>query len=664
MKDMLKIPMDYSVYCFDIFDTIISRTVQPEHVKKIWSKEIQQVFRVTQNCNEIYSLRNGLEAELCKKNEDQGYCLEFQYEMMLNELYDKLNINDSKDEFIRKCYDIELEIEKRNQILCQDTVLTIKELKNKGKRIYCVSDFYTPKKFIASLFKYHNIYEYIDDFFVSSECLLTKRDGRLYDYVLKELNLNASEVFMIGDNKWSDVDSAKNHNIMAYHIDRTEQHNKYKAFEEQNRAYKAEENIMRLYKKCKRNEYEDLTFTLYHFIEKLFYELQGKNIRNVFFLSREGEFLKKLFDFFQLQRIMDESERIKTHYLMVSRKATLMVSLKPLEYENFEMIFRQYINISLYDFLSSLGFLQEEQEQLGSELGVDIHEKKADFPRDEVYEQLRSNVLFQKLYEDKRNTQNSNFTKYLNSFGVDFETENLCLVDVGWKGTIQDNLLVYFQGAKKIEGFYLGLVAAGKEHENNIKSGLLFDCVNRERSDYFDVYNENKSIFEVVLGATHGSADSYETENGEVVVKTSQREEERELFISLISPIQEKIFALFQVLDNELINRFYDISSLESVWAGIQARLVFLPTSKQIDIFYKIYHFENFGIFEFTKFKTNEHISIRQRLKNLRRLLKEKSRFFGDSFWRIVALRDAGLSVFIKPYGYYLYNQHYMNRGE
>ncbi len=653
-----------SIYFYDIFDTIISRKVQPEYIKKIWSRDIAQMYSLKEGAKGVYAARNEIESKLCKDNEAAGNDLEFRYADMLSSLYERLKPDTDLESFAANCRNSEFAIETRNQYVCDDVVEKIKERRAEGAKIYCVSDFYLPVDFIKEMFEFHGICGLFDGFYISSEYLLTKRSGKLYDYVIKDLALNPSDVLMTGDNKWSDVECAVQHGLNAEHIDRTERHNEYQAFLEKYDNYDAASHIMSLYKKCNRDDYEDLTFSLYRFIEKLYYELLGGSVKNVFFLSREGEFLKKLFDKYQAERVYDENMRIRTHYLMVSRKATLMVSLKPLDEEPFEMIFRQYINISLFDFLSSLGFEESEQEEIGRQLGADIHEKVTDLPRHEIFSNLKANEYFRKLYEEKRTTQHDNFTKYLESFGVDFDKENMCLVDVGWKGTIQDNILVYFGGEKTVKGLYLGLVAAGKESPYNIKKGLLFDSVNGGISTYFDIYNENKSIYEVILGATHGSADHYVLENGMVTVATAQKKEERELYNTLIAPIQKGIYELFVKLDDGLRDRYYDMEETDRTWADIHARLVFLPTKNQIDIFYKIYHFENFGVFEFTKFKTAEHISLKMRCKNFKRMMKERRNFFLSSFWGVVALRDAGLSVFIRPYGYYMYNRFFKNKGE
>lgn len=640
------------IYCFDIFDTIVSRTVDPEYVKKIWSREIKQIFRLDESAQKIYRNRFEIEAALCDDNQKKGYDLEFQYANMVSELKERLKIQIDYNEFLTLCLATELEIEERVQRLCDDVVDTIRELKHNEKTVICISDFYLPKEALVKLLSHHGIAEYIDDIYVSSEKLLTKRTGRLYQWMLENTGYLPEELVMIGDNEISDVRNALNYGITGVWIDRKKQHQKYEEFRKATEESHIKEDIWNLYKKIDRDKYQDMTFVLYNFIEKLYSKLRQKKIKDVLFFSREGEFLKKIFDYYQNVRVVDPEERIRTHYFLVSRKSTLMPSLDVLEKEKFEIIFRQYINISVYDFLMSLGFEESEVEEICKIIQVDSKHKYSDFPRESIYNALIQCEKFKELYEVKRIEQKRNFAEYLKSFNFDY-SDRIALVDVGWKGTIQDNLFIFFDESKLIQGMYIGLVAPGKENSLNQKEGLIFDCVN-EKTKFFNVYNENKSIFEVLLGASHGSADHYENIDGKICVKTAEKEEEKALYQNLILPIQKEIMSVFTQISECLINRFYDSEELENVFAEIHAKLVYMPTKKQMDIFYNIYHYENFGVFEFSKFKNEAKVSCLESLKSLCRLIKNKRAFFNVYFWSVLGLRDAGLKFLVRPYGWYM----------
>jgi predicted HAD superfamily hydrolase len=97
--------------------------------------------------------------------------------------------------------------------------------------------------------------------------------------------------------------------------------------------------------------FPELATTLLYFIARLHDALVEQGVRQVYFLSREGQPLKRMFDLYQNK----VSGSITSYYLEVSRRSTLLPSLEPLAEEGFETLFRQYRRISLFEFLSSLG---------------------------------------------------------------------------------------------------------------------------------------------------------------------------------------------------------------------------------------------------------------------------------------------------------------------
>lgn len=99
---------------------------------------------------------------------------------------------------------------------------------------------------------------------------------------------------MIGDNEWSDYQSALNFGLNAILIDRKQQKEMYLKFEKEheNSTY-LNRGLERIYNSCNRDKYEDIAFSLYLFTEKLYIYACKNKIRHLFFLSREGEFLKR-----------------------------------------------------------------------------------------------------------------------------------------------------------------------------------------------------------------------------------------------------------------------------------------------------------------------------------------------------------------------------------
>ena len=136
--------------------------------------------------------------------------------------------------------------------------------------------------------------------------------------------------------------------------------------------------------------FPELATTLFYFIQKLHDALVEQGVEQVYFLSREGQPLKRMFDMYRERA----GGRITSHYLEVSRRSTLLPSLGPLAEENFETLFRQYRRISLLEFLSSLG-LEQQTKRIAQALGLSDgaeDQREEDFPTSQTFTALKAPV--------------------------------------------------------------------------------------------------------------------------------------------------------------------------------------------------------------------------------------------------------------------------------
>lgn len=267
--------------------------------------------------------------------------------------------------------------------------------------------------------------------------------------------------------------------------------------------------------------------------------------------------------------------------------------------------------------------------------------------------------LFQNVYEARRKQQRSNFICYLRSFGVDFKSEGLHLVDVGWKGSIQDNIFYILSSKVAVRGYYIGSFNATQRSANNTKKGLLFDNYPHP-SPYFGVYNCNRSLFEMMLGASHGSADCYMVspltgaaqstdcvaykeivvDSGGLFVMTLDLPQERQLYETDIKPLQHSMLGVTSQL-----NRAYMITGfIPSVewFARHHARMVFKPRRQEISFFERLYHLENFGIFEFTDFGTHDKVTLKSKVHNLIIIMRNPA-VLESGIWPPIILKRLGL---------------------
>jgi hypothetical protein len=246
---------------------------------------------------------------------------------------------------------------------------------------------------------------------------------------------------------------------------------------------------------------------------------------------------------------------------------------------------------------------------------------------------------------------------------------------VGWKGSIQDNIFHILGQEVDVSGCYVGSLIATERKKNNRKQGLLFDD-SMGLSPYFHVYNNNRSLYEMMLGASHGSADGYYSPEqykqlgedhrkvvsagitgpaGEVCVATLDMPEERALFEKDIRPLQEALFSCFAAQNRAYLQACCTAPPAE--WFARQhARMVFKPSSEEVEFFERLYHLENFGVFEFTDFQSGETLPLVTRLKNLVRVIRSKT-LLESGIWPPIILRRLGVGFYRYIDGYRRYRR-------
>lgn len=648
----------------DIFDTIILRRVHPEYVKKLVSLKLGDLFDIPHQ--QLYILRAQLEEKICQRNAAAGYDLEFCYDKFLAEYFDILSdycgiqANTSLDQFIDLYKTYELSIEKNVQFYDQAIVDWLRDVKQQGKKVILVSDFYMSATDIKALLAAKDLANIYDDIVVSSDQLITKRSGKLYHYLLEHHYISAANTtMMLGDNHAADYQMALAHQIRSVLLDRSQIKNHYQ--QQANLANnkkdfnQAAEGLIHT---SGASVFPEFFITCYAFIDRLFKLCVRRNIKQLYFLSREGLLLKQLFDVYQAYYLKARPElAVQSHYLLASRRSTAAASLKPLAQEKFETLFRQYADISLHDFSASYGFDLQRMQQISKKLDIDFYQIIRKLGRTTTFQSLLADTEFQQLYESHRIEQKQCFKQYLSQLGYK-AGDPLVVVDVGWKGTIQDNIYFALDEATPMLGTYIGMLGAGNAAVKNNKTALLFDY---KHLDYaFHIYNENRPLFEILLNAGHGSPKHYyynsllNKADAELVIEP----QEQELFDHIIAPIQHSVSVGFEnfllLLDRYLFSRH----ELDPWLVKRHARMVYQPSNDEIKWFLARFHIENFGVFGKSLFDQKyTATSFKIRLKNLLRFLKRPRAFLQDTLWPTLKFRQQGLAILQKLYVMYRLRQ-------
>ena len=206
------------VVSFDVFDTLIVRPfLNPTDLFYFLDIKANDILNITDKIN-FSLIRIEAEKRAREKNRIGNPMIEeITLESIYESIYDMTNFSKSALEKLQK-YEIELECKycyKRN------FTKEIYELAvYLGKRIIITSDMYLPKKVIKEILE-KNGYLNQEKIYVSSDINLTKSTGNLYKYIIKDLNIDASRIIHIGDNKQSDIEQAKHCGLNTFYLPKT-----------------------------------------------------------------------------------------------------------------------------------------------------------------------------------------------------------------------------------------------------------------------------------------------------------------------------------------------------------------------------------------------------------------------------------------------------------
>lgn len=203
-KELIAAVDSYQVVSFDIFDTLLIRTLTKPH-------DLFDLMEKRLGLGGLSSAR--IEAE----KRARGFAA--REDVTLDEIYEQLRCVGYSNEIIRKIKSEELFLEKK--VLCANPA--IKQIYDyclaTSKRIFIISDMYLPQSFLEEVL-HREGYNHWENIYVSSQIGLTKETGNLFKKFLSDNHLYPSQVLHIGDNKHSDAKRALELKINSFCCDK------------------------------------------------------------------------------------------------------------------------------------------------------------------------------------------------------------------------------------------------------------------------------------------------------------------------------------------------------------------------------------------------------------------------------------------------------------
>ncbi len=456
IEDMIASP-NTRLVIFDIFDTLVLRPlVDPESVKLLVARQVGSEF------GDTYLALRGRAEEAARQvaGRDVGLGAVYEQIMSLSGLPAGL-VQDWR------------KIEERIELLAvrrrPETAALLESAAMQGKRVVLASDMYLPREVIEAILERNAIRGW-ERLYLSSEIGVRKDHGDMYKYILEQENVLPCEALVIGDNEHSDLQIPWDRGFQCRHVlrpvelaramprlgplvDRVVQDRDIHADLTMGLIIRANLHPITF------RRFDPLAFTLptpwsigftvlgpvvMAFVQWLAERAASEGVQRLYFLSREGQFLKAVYD-----RCMAQSEVAPdSRYLVVSRRAVTVPNIETLE-DIFAIARTPYFRNTTSRFLKERYGLDVARGNIFGTWQWDTPLEIFDGNIEPIVELL--DQLQVQIYEGAA-AEKVGLQAYLNSAGLYNEVSS-AVVDVGYSGTIQDRLnrLV----GRKIHGFYM-----------------------------------------------------------------------------------------------------------------------------------------------------------------------------------------------------------------
>lgn len=577
------------IISFDIWDTIIKRKCHPEETKLHVAKYIilkyeNKLKEKYKNIYEILKLRDNIEAEECKKNKEEGYDDECQIIEVFKKLQEEIfneEIGDISKELLRE----EIEQEKR-VIFVNPEILPIFE-KYKDLKKYCISDFYMGAEELKELLDSLDLPINIEKIYSSADYLLNKRTGNLFKKAEEELGITPEEHIHVGDNEFSDIEMAKSLGIETIKTTKTEFNftpQKHRLFEFDLESVKKDDKLF--------NSGVDLAPVLYFFGYSIIeYAIKNK-IPKVYYFTREGETFIKIHELIQENNPFGVAVP-KCETLEVSRMATFSASLKEFSIVELLRLWSQYRKQSLKALFKTLAIDIKKYQEFMDKYEIDIEEDILNPWFDIRVQKLCNDKEFTDKIKVELEQKRQELLEYFEKKkGITNNDEPMFVVDIGWRGTIQDNLAHIFTN-KKIEGYYLTLYDFYNLQPQNTSKISFIDDKNIRDNEVGSMI----TLLEWIYNPGTASVTGYK--QGEPIRKA--KTEELEIVKKYIQPLQQGMLEGAKVINEYMKYHPYEAEETKLYVYDLIKRTKTDPSKELIEAYYSMVFNDTFGTAEYVE---------------------------------------------------------------
>lgn len=660
----------HDVVGFDIFNTLMARSVEGEWLKTAVArglhsrlKQLLHPLRMPTPA-EVRRRRSELEAEIASERVARGDDNEVDYEELIVRWAGSwVPVEPARSRLAGEIRELELELEKLALRPTPGIAEVLAGVKALGKRLIFVSDMYLSAPVLRELLRHRGLEGYFDAGYASIDYGLRKATGRLFPRVLELEGLRPEQLLFVGDDENSDHLQPSRLGISTLQVKDPEERQRRRRLEvaqqsaERNpfwTAHYVHEVVSREMAPARGDGGDSyqlgrtLAPGLVAFVMDLIERTEALGIERVFFLAREGLTLLKIFSI--LRRSKAFRRLPKASYLFVSRASTILASMRELSWEEIHRFWRQYSRQSLRGLLNNLSLPAAVFLPLAAECGLTEPDQPILDPQSSpAFQRFLASRKARAAFNEHRDRARAALENYLRYRGLMGE-QRVGLVDIGWKGSMQDNLARAFQdrpGFPELHGFYLAYVPDGQpQPARSFKYGYLAD-LRRGDTEEAD-FCRNTAIFEMVTTANHGTTLRYGANPWKPSIPMPEilhHREEKENSARFFRHAQQGIYDYASDFA-----RLYPLLpfTAEELRPGILQeilRYIRYPTRQEAESFLQYSHVESFGVHEITTFGLKVDPRKLAAQRSLRGVAREVWAAFERNSWRDGVVKRSGIPL-------------------
>ncbi len=613
----------YKLRTIDVWDTLLRRDCHPECIKLAtaqhlflgWVNHLKPEFGDGWG---LYKARLEAERTLAEQARAGGKDNEYEITQVLTQWAKAVFARTVPVGLPTRLAEFELSVEITRSYADPD----ISDFLNsyKAEKTMFLSDFYMSAEMLRRLLASKGLDSLVSEGLSSCDVGLNKRSGQIFRHVHARHAISPEQHVHIGDNEWSDVASPRALGMNALHYLPEPTHTERLARE---RLFSSREALFdHLRAECStliENATKGLSAQqavalglgvqaaplFIGFALWIAEQTIQQKLDRLYFFTREGEFFRKVFcALFPHNRLFGH-DLPPTDILAVSRLSTFAASMTDGSIQEMSRIWSLFKVQSISGLFVTLGLDIGKFSVMLDTLGLKETDVFSNPEKSPELRRLFETPSFAESLKSALASQAVLLQSYFKQSGLK-GGGRLGVVDIGWRGTIQDNIALLMPDAH-FHGMYLGLRRVINTQPSNVSKaayGLDENCCSE-----FSALFTNFAVMELLCNSPFGSVVGYYTSgDGQTIPQHHVDQQENAGYGEFVAPFQEGVLLAAQHWQSYIERYVVSSNELHAMALQVWDTLRRAPVEGLVDVYLRTPQHDIFGYGEI--FKRSQYPSI------------------------------------------------------